>query len=714
MEFKLVDIFAEIDAQAGKFGVNPRTAKSVFLAENSADGSIKKTSYRADAESPAGARGLMQVMPATARGLQKAGFLPPEWKYDPSNLSSSVAAGLAALKEKQGRMNNPDDLAEVASVYNGSSATHKMYKAGNIAGMPAETKQYIEKLRRANMELDRSNSTAEMPSRASIPATSTSGSVRTATRRSVSNPGTLDAFTNSILAMTSPGGTFDVTEQVLKDQASARELASGNLVAAIAAQASAAGAEAMAKASTLGVAAARKMQILRDMNLDPAANNNAMMKAMGVIQSADTKLATMKPDIDARMAVGFFDNPLEWLVNQTRLPGMVAKYNSTVDNKNNAAASYKKQAQIASTQAALSSGTEADSIMREGRAIANSAAAKAVADAQRLNIESAGAIGRDAATLLTLEGQRTGLLGQLVNATKQSVTESTGMTDRQKSEKEVADTLASINKVIVMAGGEPVSELKFKQMSSDERTGYIKKGSSNSFGKDFSESFAFVYGSGSRSKLAVNGGAGLVTWMDGTNKEAGALTKTENDRADMERRKFNPKTVLLENLNAMQNKYEQEAGTNMRNASKYNPFKIDYVGISKAPELKSNALALWINRYGPRGTEPIMGTIDEQYIINKFAQSVVEGQMLTADAAKTIADYYQFATKQQARNTNWSLFGLSKPEQTYVVKLDGARANSIDFGDIAQVERTLTVAVSKSIAATAASELGSGLLFTAP
>ena len=74
--FSIADVFAEIDKQAPQFGVSARNAKLLAAAENTSDGSLaKKTSFSGDAISPMGASGVMQVMPATARGLQAAGFL---------------------------------------------------------------------------------------------------------------------------------------------------------------------------------------------------------------------------------------------------------------------------------------------------------------------------------------------------------------------------------------------------------------------------------------------------------------------------------------------------------------------------------------------------------------------------------------------------------------------------------------------------------------
>lgn len=703
MEFSLQDIFAEIDRQAEKFGVNPRTAKALMLAENTSDGSMAtRTSFRTDAVSPAGARGLMQVMPDTATGLQKAGFLPPEWKYDANNLASNVSAGLAALQEKLGRMNNPDDLGELASVYNGSTKTHKAYKAGLFDKLPAEIQQYTKKLRRADMELG--GHPVNNPSAYVAPTAGTGGmpsggstSTNSRTTRSTSfDPEALASFTDTITQQVRPGGEFDNTAQLINTQAAVRNETASALQKSIIEQGIAAGAEATASAVTAASNAATRAKILSDMNLNPAANNNAMLQALGVISSADTELASMKPEIDSRMAVGFFDNPLEWFINQTRLPGMVAKYNSTVDTKNNAAASYAERALIASTQQSLSAVTDADALLRQGKTVAASAAAKAQAEALRVSYDTAGATQRDAMTLVALTGQKIDLMNKALQQSKQTVSDTESMTERQKTVKEETDVLAGVNRVIVMAGGAPLSTTLFKQQSGKKRDILISAATSGKFGQDFAESFELVGNSGDVQRMAANGGATIVKWVNGTNAKADELIAAEATKAAAARTRYDAKAARPAVLNKIQQSYEAEAKVNMRGASPYNPYTLDYVSIAKDPAMKDNKLAALIREYGPKGNQPFMAKVDEQFIFNEFAKEGIIGVRSAAESAKIISDFYTFGTTKQAlKYTQWALFGMSKPEKTYVIRLEGPGTPAVDFGNQGDVERALMVKITR-------------------
>jgi hypothetical protein len=143
----------------------------------------------------------------------------------------------------------------------------------------------------------------------------------------------------------------------------------------------------------------------------------------------------------------------------------------------------------------------------------------------------------------------------------------------------------------------------------------------------------------------------------------------------------------------------------MSAASKHNPLVLDYVTIAKSPDLKNNALAIWLREFGPSGTKPMMSKVNEQDVVDKFAISVETGSMSAGAAAQEISNFYKIGSALQAKNTGYQLFGLNKPEKIYQVNLDrgtsggaGPRTGeltAIDLGNAAQVENALTAKVAR-------------------
>lgn len=111
-----------------KYNMDPNFIKAVIKQESS---------FNPNAVSGAGAMGLMQLMPATARGLGVTNAF---------DIEQNVDAGTRYLKEK---LDMYGDLRLALAAYNAGSGTMQsrgVDSADEIYKMPAETRNYVTKI----------------------------------------------------------------------------------------------------------------------------------------------------------------------------------------------------------------------------------------------------------------------------------------------------------------------------------------------------------------------------------------------------------------------------------------------------------------------------------------------------------------------------------------------------------------------------------------
>lgn len=715
MQYTVEQVLEEIDRQAASFGIPAKVAKAFFISENTSDGVLKPGKKVSGATtSAAGARGVMQTMPSTENSLVKQGFLPTGWKFDPANLPAQVQAGLAALKEMRSRQKNPADILELATMYNGGNDAWRSYRSGDMSKIPAETQKYWEKMQVALGFPAKQKGTQMADSTPAVDSTggeqTRSGSSSSVSVRSTTfDPVAFSTAMQAGMDMIRSGGNIDTAIQRMGELAAARTAAEQRAAQAITQLGIATGDTVAAQTVVEAGEARRKQNILRTANLDPSQTNNAFQQAVSAINGNTLDLERMGAEIDARQAVGFFDNPLEYLVNQVRLPGMVGTYNAAVKKQNRLVQQAQELQALSNSQLSISAGMDADAITAAGKAKAAQAAAAAQEALSRVQLEGAGAAVRDAMNTVQLQGEKFRVSMDIANLTKQVMSENTGMSEREAAKQAEKMQLDGVNKYLKMIGSQLVlTEAAWKAMPGSNKNDLLERAGTATISNSFSDAAKIINERGNLSRIANEGDAAMVAWFQKTvsdaQKQSAVDIAAAENIAKAGGRQLSAKdrqAVLDANLDKLQAAYQGQA-VDMRTASDSNPLKLQYVAISKAPELQDSPVAKFINKYGPGSPNPQFSTVDEQMLLERFIMAAEKGVEGTtpASAAAAISDFYKRATELQASRSKYALFGLSKPSNGYTVKLPGTSfwtssgremdSGTIDLTNPAEVQNYVT------------------------
>lgn len=709
--FSVQEILQEIERQAPVVGVDPALAKAIFSAENSKTGKLERTHVLGATTSHAGARGVMQTMPQTEEALKQAGFLPTTWSFNPSDLKGQVQAGLAAIREMQTRQKDKNDPLELAAMYNGGTQAWKDYRAGLLDRLPAETRGYFEKVKTAlggGMATSNQQMTPQQIERAAASQPPSGGSTLSGSRTSQSTRSTsydaerLAAAMSQGISIIQEGGAADTAIATIESARAQQQAAQQAQMIAVTAMGQAAGQAATTKAAVEAAGAARRAEILRTASINPEQAGNLATQSMEEIIQGTSRLEALGAEIDQRMAVGFFDNPLEWLVNQTRLPGMVGQYNAGARQINRKIDATKNLQELAATQISLSTATDADLIAEAGAAEAARSAAEAQAKLEEIKAAQAGTAIRDAQTALVIAGQKFQTAVTMAELTKQVKSESAAMSEREASQRAEQIALERVNRWLKMIGSNmQYDTASFKSIPSKQREELFALSSTERIAPDLNTALQVIDRYGNYQKIAAEGDAGAITWIRNTAARAQQMA-TEDLKLAEQQSKITGKPVKREefialSLDKLQQLYQVEAN-DMRTASPDNPIRINYDMMLKDPALQNNGVNKIVREFGPTAPNPLMARVDEKIILDKFAADVATGKMPVSQAASEISNFYKTGSDLQARRTKYPLFGIDKPANGYTVVIPkpgifelgvGTAGGTVDLTNQAAVEAYL-------------------------
>lgn len=684
-QFTAQEVLDEIERQAPIHGIEPSLAQAFFHAENSSDGIVDpKRIIRGNTTSGMGARGVMQTMPRTEERLKAAGFLPNEWQFNPADLPGQVKAGLAALQEMRTRQKNKDDPLELAAMYNGGTEPWRNYRAGLLDKLPAETLGYFQKIKTALGGGRKTMTPQQMESHVRSPQATPSGPApvdtnvsssrqSTSVRSNVYDPLVLAATMNEGFQIIKSGGSVDTAVANINKASIERQTAEQAQLLDIEARAEAAGAATMASTAVEAQAAARRNQILTAAGINPDIANNMATRAFDAVINNTAELEAQGAEIDARQSVGIFDNPLMWLVNQTRLPGMIGEYNAKARQTNRAAEAAQTLQGLAGTQITLSQAIDADLITQAGASKAAETAARAQEEANQVRQAIAGNAIRDAAVGQQLAGQKFQTAVTMTELTRQVRSENNALSEREANSRAEQIAVERVNRWLKMVGSQnQFDSPTFKSLPAKTREELLTASGTGRISNSLYDGVMAIQTYGNSRNMAAEGDAGTVAWLTGT--VATAKANMQNDlKIAQQQAKISGKPVKEEeffkqSMDKLQEVYQAEA-VNMRTASDSNPLKISYDLMLKDPAASRNPVAQFVAQYGPTSATPLFTKMDEKYILDKFVADVRLGKMQAGDASAAIASFYKTGVELQARATKYPLFGIDTPANGYTVSV---------------------------------------------
>lgn len=717
---KVTDAFAYIDSEAKNYGIDPRTARNILLAENFNESAIPdvlknpdKYSLKANRTSPKGARGVMQVMPATLDNLKAQGHA---WSdTDHSSWESQIDMGLAALREIRQRTGSTD-MNVTAADYNAGPQGSKALRSGGT--LPAETTNYLKKVGLA----DAANNSTALPSASQRDARLGEPSPTSPSQRDVRIADTVDrpsqiastmaanqvedgAFDVPPSASTGTGGEptklttttiqgFDAIDKIVKDNgivvknliaqitgdSTKEQQAQLDSAAEIQRAGKAAGLAAEAKGAIDAAGSQSRDRILKVLNLNSSNADNAIAGNIAEFYAVENERTALAKTVDAKMAINPFEHPLDWLGAQTTLPTEVSRHNALARRQNDLSARNDMLIKTANDWERADLAASADQYTTYYANLANAAVAEANAKAGQARAAASGVAARLATTVVNLAH---GDVSQQIEVAKIQRIILSDKSDAAKSAQERKDDLdfeQKAKRIGALIGAPDISLAALKRMTKADQDMWATRVAKNSIGDDLYEALAFVNKHGNLKTMRDTGNAELSGVLAGMQQLVVQKAQGEASVILAKGGKLPPRDEMLRSA---ANSLELEffgGRTNMLTTPAYSPYKIDH-----------GATVM-----GWKGDEnnPVYKLVKDQYskqvkmtdqqVVSTITAFVENGRLAPTQAAQAMSEYFTNAIQRNNKTRAYKLMGMDMQSDYQVlpkesrVRIDITNAGQMD------------------------------------
>jgi hypothetical protein len=496
----------------------------------------------------------------------------------------------------------------------------------------------------------------ETPS-AGAPSAGRSSSSTSTTSKTI-NPAALSDYLRSAVEFAGAGGDVDNAIVAVTEAAAQRKVFEANQVAAIQDYATKAG-QAAALDSAVNVSrAARREQRMAQAGLDPLVIENELSKAFSLMHSTAAVMEPLGQEIDSRMAVGIYDNPLEFLINQVRLPGMIGQYNALAGQTNRVVERIKTAQALLTTDQSLTDAVDSDKIQAAGLAKAAATASAATAKLSEEQIKSQVAAAMDQAAMLNMAGTAVQIKLATAKLQAESVTTREGMSDAATARASRQAEVDRINNALLRIGSNTQYDVPtYFSLSATERTKLQQLGGKEVVSENMADSLAFIDKYSSLQNIRTSGKAGVANWLSTFKNTAAANEESLTTELSKSGKIPSKAEIIAIAQNNLQQTYIRQT-TDMRTASERNPLVLDYPSLAKNPELADNPISKYIVEFGPKSPNKIFNRLDEVILFDKFKADVIAGRLTTQQVGAIYQDFYSKAVPAHAMAVQYQNFGF--------------------------------------------------------